>query len=106
MLEAINNTPPWLCRSSGASLFTSNLRLPPQKDSYEGPQRCLAKRGTEIFVVVDNELRWSNLVTLKDQWESVTKPKGNASGDSVSNCAKKAAYRVINIMHLSYFGLC
>ncbi|OXV06148.1 hypothetical protein Egran_06083 [Elaphomyces granulatus] len=97
MLEAINHTPPWLCRSSGASLFASNLRLPPQKDSYEGPQRCLAKRGTEIFVVVDNELRWSNLVTLKDQWESVTKPKGNASGDSVPNCAKKAAYRILII---------
>ena len=105
MLEAINHTPPWLCRpSSGASVFDSNQRVLPEKDSYEGPQRCLAKRGTEIFAVVDNELRWSNLATLKHQWESdkaEDEDRTHTSNGSGSNCAKNTPYRVIQIVHLT-----
>lgn len=34
-----------------------------------GHRRTIARRGTEIFVVVDNEIRWSDLCMLKDVWD-------------------------------------
>lgn len=34
-----------------------------------GHRRTIARRGTEIFVVVNNEIRWSDLCMLKDIWE-------------------------------------
>jgi nucleoporin NUP82 len=70
--------PAWLCRPSpGASLFTSTSAKSPAQDlqnganvsGTNGPTRTIAKRGHEVFAVVDNEIRWSNLARLKDQWE-------------------------------------
>ena len=45
-----------------------------------GAIRTIAKRGNEVFAVVDNEIRWSNLARLKDQWQQEMKQKkGSAS---------------------------
>lgn len=30
------------------------------------PSRLIARRGTQIFVAVDNEVRWTDLMLLKD----------------------------------------
>jgi nucleoporin NUP82 len=35
-----------------------------------GPRRTIARRGTEIFVAVGKQIRWGNLVHLKESWES------------------------------------
>lgn len=40
-----------------------------------GATRTIAKRGNEVFAVVDNEIRWSNLARLKDQWQQEIKQK-------------------------------
>ncbi|KAL8829133.1 MAG: hypothetical protein Q9191_002184 [Dirinaria sp. TL-2023a] len=90
MPRIISYTPSWLSRSSpGFELFnpsTSTLSSSyrsGQKQSqtqtqsgaaktsgaeYTGPTRIIARRDTEIFVVVDNQIRWSDLCMLKDDW--------------------------------------
>ncbi|KAH8425520.1 uncharacterized protein LDX57_003271 [Aspergillus melleus] len=82
MPKVISYTPPWLSRPSpGASLFadtatkgveTTSQKL--RKDfDYTGPSRTLAQRGNEVFAVVNNRIRWSDLTRLKDQWQQQTR---------------------------------
>lgn len=76
MPKVISHTPPWLCRPSpGAAFFTGKsagkpAAQEPPADDYVGPQRTLARRGTEIFAVVDNQIRWADLSTLKENWHT------------------------------------
>lgn len=85
MPKIISYTPPWLSRPSPASqAFTtapnhdsaskrSSYIASPTKDSAEqlycGPHRLLAQRGTEIFVVAGNQIRWLDLCMVKNEWE-------------------------------------
>jgi nucleoporin NUP82 len=45
-----------------------------------GPRRTIAQRGTEVFVAVGREIRWADLVYLKEAWED--KQKGSGKGKS------------------------
>jgi nucleoporin NUP82 len=91
MPKILSFTPPWLARPSpGSKIFTStpghgsqtstSLRTSQsgspnsvkQNESYQGPRRLLAKRGTEIFTVVDNKIRWADLARVKSDWEEHT----------------------------------
>ncbi|GAD93109.1 nuclear pore complex protein An-Nup82 [Paecilomyces variotii No. 5] len=118
MPKVISYTPPWLCRPSpGARFFTSatpqssnaqaaNGQLPAR---YEGPTRILAKRGSEVFAVVDNQIRWSNLTTLKDEWQlearskrKSAKKEDNTQNESVNGSetggdGSPAHYRVLTV---------
>jgi nucleoporin NUP82 len=38
--------------------------------SKPGPRRTIARRGTEVFVAVGKQIRWGNLVHLKESWEA------------------------------------
>jgi nucleoporin NUP82 len=98
--------PAWLCRPSpGASLFTSASVKSPAQDlqsgknnsSANGPTRTIAKRGHEVFAVVDNEIRWSNLARLKDQWEQQSKQKKTNAGQAkeTADGSNIPSYRVI-----------
>lgn len=49
-------------KSSAFSPFTS------KKKSKPGPRRTIARRGTEVFVAVNREIRWGDLVYLKESW--------------------------------------
>ena len=83
MPKIISYTPPWLSRPApGFHLFSSSASPKQHKRNdlyaqssarstgqYVGPRRTIARRGTEIFVVVNNEIRWSDLCMLKDDWE-------------------------------------
>ena len=89
MPKIISYTPPWLSRPApGSQLFASSQGTlsSPQRQTrgsgngsiknangnnrqYLGPKRTIARRGTEIFVAVDNELRWSDLCMLKDSYD-------------------------------------
>ena len=80
-------TPGWLSRPSpGFQVFnaapspsasTQSVRhgsLPYQNgdangDDHAGPNRTIARRGTEAFVVVENQIRWTDLTLLKDGFE-------------------------------------
>ncbi|KAG9746719.1 hypothetical protein KCU59_g4849, partial [Aureobasidium melanogenum] len=75
MVRVIGHTPSWLSAPSpGFNLFQRNadtkapsaLRNSSNKADSPGPARTIAHRGTEIFVLVGNEIRWSDLVSLKD----------------------------------------
>ncbi|EMC94197.1 hypothetical protein BAUCODRAFT_36668 [Baudoinia panamericana UAMH 10762] len=66
-----SRNPSWLARPSPASrLFEQHDRSSPAHQHDEGPSRRLAHRGTELFVAVGNELRWSDLVSLKASGEA------------------------------------
>ncbi|QSS51793.1 nuclear pore complex protein An-Nup82 [Histoplasma capsulatum var. duboisii H88] len=92
MPKVIDYSPPWLSRPSpGATFFLgsrsahsspANRIAKGKKDAgdtreqpYVGPRRALARRGTEVFVVVENQIRWSNLSTLKDEWQTEVRQK-------------------------------
>jgi nucleoporin NUP82 len=84
MPRIVDYAPAWLSRPApGASLFSSTAKDKPtsghsrnrsdggaQNDaSYHGPLKTLARRGTEVFVVVNNQIRWAKLTALKEQWQ-------------------------------------
>jgi nucleoporin NUP82 len=75
MARVVGHTPSWLSAPSpGFNLFQRNpetkapsaLRNQLTKAEARGPTRTIAHRGTEIFALVGNEIRWSDLVSLKD----------------------------------------
>jgi hypothetical protein len=91
MPGAIKFTPPWLSRPSpGFEVLTSQAPAKlttdtTQKDKkYIGPQRTMARRGTEVFVATGNEIRWSDLVLLKEQWQEAQSKK-NGHGENEDN---------------------
>jgi nucleoporin NUP82 len=43
----------------------------------------LAKRGNEVFTVVNNQIRWSSLTRLKDVWQQQSRSKKDASGQTM-----------------------
>ena len=55
MPKILSYTPAWLSRpSSGFDLFSSKVKSStPSTSDFIGPRRTIARRGTEIFVVVD-----------------------------------------------------
>ncbi|KAL4925014.1 uncharacterized protein BDV17DRAFT_191099 [Aspergillus undulatus] len=97
MPKVISYTPPWLSRPSpGASLFSSPAPKDPasiknsQVGNYVGPSRSLARRGNEVFTVVDNQIRWSSLTRLKDEWQQRERSKNQKT--EVDN---EAPYRTL-----------
>lgn len=101
MPNVISYTPPWLSQPSpGASLFSSTPSKIPDygllddvgRDQYTGPVRTLAKRGGEVFAVVDSMIRWASLTRLKDEWQQKTKEKKESTGQDQE--VKGVHYRV------------
>ena len=86
MPKVIGYTPPWLSKPSpGARIFsdpapespissskrTSYLgRNADAKSGIEAPRRLVAVRGSELFVVVGNKIRWTDLARVQDEWET------------------------------------
>ncbi|KAI1268260.1 nuclear pore complex protein An-Nup82 [Xylariaceae sp. FL1019] len=69
-------TPSWLSSPSpGHQLFA-----PVPGDSYStpdppiGPRRTIVRRGTEVFIAVGREIRWADLVYLKERWQEKNAP--------------------------------
>lgn len=100
--------PAWLCRPSpGASLFASDLNKSPAQDlqnqsptAETGATRTIAKRGNEVFAVIDNEIRWANLARLKDQWQQQARQK---TAKDQTNGASAPSYRVCHTLDASGF---
>ncbi|KAF4547401.1 Hypothetical protein D9617_43g040170 [Elsinoe fawcettii] len=79
MSKVTAHTPAWLSRpSTGFEVFQAGEKKIGnalsngygKKIDHRGPVRTAVNRGTEIFFVVDNELRWSDLVALKEAGEN------------------------------------
>ncbi|KAJ8125346.1 hypothetical protein O1611_g8293 [Lasiodiplodia mahajangana] len=70
-------TPAWLSSPSpGHRLFAPNPNDTQSIPSYAsaaasalGPRRTIAIRGTEVFIAVGKEIRWADLVYLKERWQ-------------------------------------
>ncbi|EER24102.1 hypothetical protein CPC735_054720 [Coccidioides posadasii C735 delta SOWgp] len=84
MPRVVDYAPAWLSRPSpGATFFSSsnsNKYAERDTESYFGPIKILARRGTEVFAVVDNQIRWANLSLLKDQWQERVRQKRKETG--------------------------
>lgn len=82
MPKVVSYTPEWLSKPNpGHAIFsnsllsqiisvTSNGSDPVRKRAEKpGPRRTIAHRGTQVFVAVGKEIRWADLVYLKDAWQ-------------------------------------
>jgi nucleoporin NUP82 len=79
MPKVVARDPAWLARPSpGFQLFnqdeSSALKTP--EVTSAGPLRKVAHRGTEVFVAVGNELRWSELGLLKNAGDDFERKNG------------------------------
>ncbi|PMD40443.1 hypothetical protein L207DRAFT_565900 [Hyaloscypha variabilis F] len=97
MPKVISYTPAWLSKPNpGHEIFTTKTMGAPTASSNgstasskraakPGPRRTIARRGTEVFIAVGKEIRWADLVYLKEAWEdkqstnSLSKGKGRDS---------------------------
>ncbi|TGO16981.1 hypothetical protein BTUL_0022g00830 [Botrytis tulipae] len=82
MPQVLSYTPTWLSKPNpGHEIFTtkptgiqtaSGASYNPneKKTNKVGPKRTIARRGTEIFIAVGKEIRWADLVYLKETWEN------------------------------------
>ncbi|KAI6716088.1 hypothetical protein JHW43_001346 [Diplocarpon mali] len=85
-------TPGWLSKPSPAHEIFSSVSSKTtgaqlngsasagKNPAKSGPRRTIARRGTEVFIAVGKEIRWADLVYLKDSYEE--KRKGNSYGSS------------------------
>ncbi|RDW65505.1 hypothetical protein BP5796_10197 [Coleophoma crateriformis] len=89
MPKVTGYTPAWLSKPEpGFDLFTASsedekhaLSLNGKGTSKPGPRRTIAHRGTEVFIAVGKEIRWADLVYLKETWEDKQHAqKGQARG--------------------------
>lgn len=75
MPKVLGYTPDWLSRPNpGYHLFASkhtDSNGVAAKRPEPGPRRTIATRGSEIFVAVGNEIRWADLVNLKEETQPV-----------------------------------
>ncbi|KAI4090378.1 MAG: hypothetical protein LQ344_004808 [Seirophora lacunosa] len=113
MPRVLGYTPPWLSRpSDGYDVFASAQKTPSPAASngakaqtnghqdgegYRGPHRTIAYRGTEVFVVVDNQIRWSDLSMLKENWEALQR---NGVKPTEADQSTAPAYKVLKA-HIS-----
>ncbi|CAK7564736.1 MAG: hypothetical protein SEPTF4163_002635 [Sporothrix epigloea] len=82
--------------ASTASPYPSSVYGSPKKQQplpLPGPRRTIARRGTEIFVANGREIRWADLVTMKDNWEAATQDGFNRSTTTTS--LSQPAYRTL-----------
>ena len=94
MPQITSYTPAWLSKPNpGHDIFTGALtkagnthttpsNAPDRKRAAKpGPRRTIARRGTEVFVAVGREIRWADLVYLKEAWEDGQKKKSSKGKD-------------------------
>ncbi|OAQ95119.1 nuclear pore complex protein An-Nup82 [Purpureocillium lilacinum] len=65
-----------------------------KKKPVLGPRRTIARRGTEVFVAVGREIRWGDLVYLKDEWAS--KLQSRARSGSTVRIKREDSYHSID----------
>jgi nucleoporin NUP82 len=104
-------TPRWLLEPAvGSKLFAADERDPrastissyASKKSEPGPQRTIARRGTEVFVANGREIKWGDMVYLKDGWEAMQPrvKREDSNGSSTApmangNSKSASGYRTI-----------
>ncbi|KAI4136569.1 MAG: hypothetical protein L6R39_007725 [Caloplaca ligustica] len=106
MPKLLSYTPSWLTRPSpGFELFVpdkkpwsgsqNGFKLPTEGEEYRGPRRTIAHRNTEVFMTVDNQIRWSDLSMLKYNWESLHRRDGDQTEEGES---ARQPYKVLEVL--------
>ncbi|KAH6654611.1 nuclear pore complex protein An-Nup82 [Truncatella angustata] len=72
-------TPAWLDKPApGSNLFSPSTdeskrsAFSSQAKSKPGPTRTIARSGSQVFVAVGKEVRWADLIDLKERWHDRT----------------------------------
>lgn len=111
MPKIVSFTPAWLQRPNpGHDIFTSaqpkgksahttysnGFNTISKRASKPGARRTIARRGTEIFVAVGKEIRWADLVYLKEGLQEKQEKKGKGRDSNNSHYPGETAqgYRV------------
>jgi nucleoporin NUP82 len=106
MPKIVSYTPAWLQRPNpGHDIFTS--AQPKAKSAHTahsnsvntiskralkpGARRNIARRGTEAFVAVGKEIRWADLVYLKEGWQEKQEKKGKGRDSNNSHYSGEPA---------------
>ena len=106
MPKVLSYTPAWLSRPSpGFDVFHSSDRKlsskaseADNKDCEQKTRRTIAYRHTEycneIFVVIDNTVRWADLAQIKDDWEREQDEEGVIRSIESGGQENQKCYRV------------
>ena len=90
MPQITSYTPAWLSQPNvGHEIFAQTAKGPnypslsgisnTKKVPKPGPLRTIAHRGTQVFIAVGKEIRWADLVYLKETWEDGRKVNKESS---------------------------
>jgi nucleoporin NUP82 len=108
MPKVLSYTPAWLCEPApGHNLFvpTEEKTQRGQATTYKatdesrkrnakpGPRRTIAHRGTEVFIAAGKEIRWADLVYLKENWNK-TQDQQRDRRDASEDLDHAQGYRV------------
>lgn len=111
MPKVLSYTAPWLSRpSAGSRIFSDPAPQSPTSPSkqrtsfldrngtvdYQGPRRLIASRGTEVFTVVGNKIRWADLSSVKDDWSEVRQSKRKSATPGGQEDAVPTQYRTLS----------
>lgn len=98
-------TPSWLSKPSpGHDLFTPSPSDTPKRASLYasikaaaalGPRRTIARRGSEVFIAVGKEIRWADLVYLKERWQEKEAQGHNGSRIKREGSSKPEDYDIL-----------
>ncbi|KAL3425036.1 nuclear pore complex protein An-Nup82 [Phlyctema vagabunda] len=89
MPKVTSYTPAWLSKPTpGHGIFTATATNTSNGSGHElkkkkakpGPNRRIVHRGTEVFIAVGKEIRWADLVYLKETWEDKQLSEKQARG--------------------------
>jgi nucleoporin NUP82 len=92
MPKVVSYTPAWLSKPNpGHEIFTPKAATSQtastngsgssnKRTAKPGPRRTIARRGTEVFIAVGKEIRWADLVYLKEAWEDKESRKSQGKG--------------------------
>ena len=100
MPKILSRQPRWLDHGTpGFNLLQPGEKMKEQNTSVNqsgGLSKKVAHRGTEVFVAVGNELRWSDLSLLKEEGESHGNERDSLFAQSQQDSdAQKQSYMVI-----------
>lgn len=111
MAKVLSHTPTWLSRPSpGFDFFQPGPQTKSpialsngqgKKIDHQTPSRTIASRGTEVFVVVGNEIRWSDLVLLRDSAKEEDNNEDAAASFRASASVQNSATHVTNTTNRS-----
>lgn len=78
----------------GFDFFSSSSEIAtPNASQGSSIARLMVRRGSQIFIVVNNEIRWADLIYLKDYYDEA-KSRGRRNGAASETSFPETIFRV------------